>query len=136
MVRQFRAVGTFAILWGVAWAPVGVLTGIRHLLLRDVPFDRTLPLFLALGAVFTFVLGAVAGAAFSVVLLIAARGRPITDLPTHWVTLVVAAVGFGLGAVIEPGYVAAVLFAVLGGGTALGSLTLARRSRPASEQPS
>ena len=127
ILRRLRAVFAFAIIWAIAWAPVGLGLGLRHILINPRGIGSTvqfLSLFIVIGAV----VGGICGTAFPISLLVLGRGKPFTQLAALPVALVAGSIGFLLGAKGDPGYAAAILFGALAAASAYGSLRIARPS--------
>ena len=125
--RRVRGAVVLALLWAPAWAVVGVALGLRHMI--NSPPQRThaweLPIFF--GALLG-VAGVLGGLGFAALLAVASRGRHAEALPAVQVAVLGALPGFGLGALLEPGYVGAALLALVGAGCAVGSVRLAGRA--------
>jgi hypothetical protein len=152
LLRRIRGIVGSALLWGCAWAGVGLLFGVAVWLLRD-PAAFLFPVwrFVALQGLFWGIWGSVSGAVFASLLIVAERNSTISTLSTRRLAGWGALGGFFLplasygvllvtrgpviGALI-PTAIAATIAGLLGAGMAAGHLSLARRapalpSRPA-----
>ena len=141
MIRKIRAVLVIAVLWGLAWLPVGLLLGIRNQRLVDRMIPS--PPNLWLRSVVDLVLWmAASGALFSVVLGFAEAGRSVANLSRLRAALW-GAVGCAMVAVLYTAYdvarrpyswrdnlaltpLAVLIFGVLGAICAVGTLALVR----------
>jgi hypothetical protein len=121
MIRRLRALAGLAALWAIPWALLGAILGARFVLIDRAPLVL-IPVLSAICAVY----GVFIGLAFGLVIAAVARARPLERVSVPLSALVVAAVAFILGARAEPGYGAAVLFAVFGAMCAAASLRIAR----------
>ena len=138
-LKRLRGALGLASAWAVGWAGVLSVATVVIDIIGGYPWTPTLA-NLAANAVLFGAMGFLGGAAFSVVLGIAGRRRRFEDmsLPTFTVWGAIAGVGLGvLMALTSVGgfslstLVSSVVFgAVLGGGSAGGSLALARTARP------
>jgi hypothetical protein len=126
LMRRVRALAVIALLWGVPWAILGTILGARFALL-DRGGLGIVPVLAMLCATY----GLVIGLAFGLVISAVARIRPLARISVSVSALAVAAVGFLLGARAEPGYAAAILFALFGAGCAATALRIARDTAPA-----
>lgn len=79
--RRLRAVAAFAVIWGLAWAPVGTLAALRHLVIDRTGLEDHVAAFVAGFTLFGAILGAVCGAAFAVTVIALARARPLGAVP-------------------------------------------------------
>jgi len=125
IIRRLRAVFALALIWAIAWAPVGLGLGLRHILINSRGIGPIVP-FLSVFTVIGAVVGGICGTAFAIALLVLGRGRPSTQMPALPVALVAGSIGFLVGAKSDPGYAAATLFGVRAAASAYGSLRIAR----------
>ena len=126
LLRQLRALTVLAVLWGVPWAFLGAILGARFAVFDHAGFG-IIPVLALVCAVY----GMVIGLAFGLVIAAVARARTPHSLSVPGSALAIATVGFGLGARAEPGFGAAILFAIFGAVCAAISLRLARTDAPA-----
>ncbi len=120
MLRRLRALAVLALLWAAPWAALGAFLGARFVVL-----DRAPPVLILVLSAWCAAYGLVLGLTFGLVILAAVRVRPRQPVSICVSALLVGVAAFALGASVEPGYVAAVLFALFGAGCAASSLRLA-----------
>jgi hypothetical protein len=84
ILRRFRALALTAVVWGLAWLPLGIVLGcVEYLQNRSHPSDigpTTLRGLLALNAAFFAAAGAISGALFALILMGAERHKTIEQL--------------------------------------------------------
>ena len=123
MLRRLRAVLVIALLWAVPWFGLGAVLGARFVLIARAPL-----LIIPMLGFGTAIEGAAVGFAFGVILLLVGRLRSADWMTIGIGAVLAGAVGFGLGARAEPGYGAAVVFALFAAACAVASLRVARRA--------
>lgn len=112
-----------ALLWAVPWFGLGAVLGIRFVVNARAPL-LIIPM-LGLGVA---IQGAAVGFAFGLILLLIGRLRSADRMTIAIGAVLAGTVGFGLGALAEPGYGAAVVFALFAAICAVASLRLAARA--------
>jgi len=136
-LRRLRGAVGLAVSWAIGWAGVLSVATVVIDLIGGYPWTPTLGNLAANAALFG-AMGFLGGASFSVVLGIAARRRRFEELSLPKFVGWGAVAGVGLGVLMAltsvggfslPTLVSSVAFgAILGGGSAGGSLALARRA--------
>lgn len=140
-LHRVRAVTVTALMWSIAWLPVGIIEGSFRYLTQSPYHAVPIGDHLRWSATFWMVLGAVSGVCFAVILAAAERRSTLDDMKLRRM-----AIWGGLGAVAVPimtllslvlvggefvpdgrGFVRLAAIAVLGAISAISTLLLARR---------
>lgn len=142
IARKARGVLGMALTWGMAWVPVSV--ALLPIYLRTWAIGTIDPRAVIAMAVEGFVLGALNGAAFSLVLAAVERRRRLGDLRSRRIAWygtfaggAIATIVTGIANVVVPHSAAnqwflvnLAIFSALGGASGAASLALARRGLP------
>src|SRR5262245_29048532 len=125
---RLRATGVLSLIWATVYGIVGLGIGVRPLLMYPRPLTKLIIVDLVRYVSAWTVTGAVCGACFAVAIAALGYGRLLTKLPVRWITLIAGVIGFLIGAITDPGYLAGTTLGVVGAGLAAGSLRLATRT--------